>query len=358
MPAEGGSPQLLVGARGENPDARLVARWPVDRVHRAPEGRGQGVNSDVWVVDVASGEERNLTGHRSADGPVARSDPPGMFLPPDLAWSPYGDAVYVGLRVPGYVVRGAHRPRRVGPAVLGGEVGWFAFGVAPSAGAIAATGSGPEDPGELVVAAADGSDRERSRRSGGNGATASSSAAGAARVRRLRRPALEAWLQHPAGSAGRAAAADPAHPRRPALADRCPPQHGVPPARRGRVPRPVHESARRHGLRRRLFAGQCRRLGRHRRRGPARGRSARCGARPDIDASKVGVTGESYGGWMTNWLDRHDRPVCGRRRPERHQRHALGIPDDRGSTRLRLGHGWAAVGVPGTLRAPVTDRPR
>ena len=25
-------------------------------------------------------------------------------------------------------------------------------------------------------------------------------------------------------------------------------------------------------------------------------------ARPDVDGARLGVTGESYGGWMTNWL--------------------------------------------------------
>ena len=136
-----------------SPDGRLIAYIG----HR--QGEAQGVNSDVWLVDVASGEERNLTEQLDLPmGQWVRSDPPGMFLPPDLAWSPDGSAIHVV-----YAEGGTSRAARVGldgsvRTILAGDVGWFGFDIAASAGTIAALGATAEDPGELVIARADGSD--------------------------------------------------------------------------------------------------------------------------------------------------------------------------------------------------------
>ncbi len=304
VPVDGGAPQLLVGARGGirmhawSPDGRSIAYIGHQK------GEAQGVNNDIWVVDVASGEERNLTAHTDLPmGQWVRSDPPGMFLPPDLAWSPSGDAVYVV-----YAFRGTSCVARIAldtsvRPVLAGEVGWFAFGVAPSAGTIAAIGSGPEDPGELVVAAADGSDPRTVTSIGRE--WRDSVAFG--RLERLefvgsdgRR--LEAWLQHPAGF-------PPGEP----------------------LPLILHIHGGPHwpiGVRlnmefRRLAEAGFRVLYMNPRGAMGYGDAysqANVGdwggidagdllaavdaaaARPDVDASKVGVTGESYGGWMTNWL--------------------------------------------------------
>jgi dipeptidyl aminopeptidase/acylaminoacyl peptidase len=304
VPVDGGAPQLLVGARGGirmhawSPDGRSIAYIGHQR------GEAQGVNNDIWVVDVASGEERNLTAHTDLPmGQWVRSDPPGMFLPPDLAWSPSGDAVYVV-----YAFRGTSCVARIAldtsvRPVLAGEVGWFAFGVAPSAGTIAAIGSGPEDPGELVVAAADGSD---SRTVTSIGREWRDSVA-FGRLERLEfvgsdGQRLEAWLQHPAGF-------PPGEP----------------------LPLILHIHGGPHwpiGVRlnmefRRLAEAGFRVLYMNPRGAMGYGDAysqanvgdwggidagdllaavEHAAARPDIDASKVGVTGESYGGWMTNWL--------------------------------------------------------
>ena len=62
-------------------------------------------------------------------------------------------------------------------------------------------------------------------------------------------------------------------------------------------------------------------------------------ARPDVDPDRLAVTGESYGGFMTNWLiattDRFRAGVA----QNWHQRPAQRVPDDGRSDRLRLGHG-------------------
>jgi dipeptidyl aminopeptidase/acylaminoacyl peptidase len=202
-PAEGSSPQLLVPAVGAirmhawSPDGRRIAYIG----HR--HGEAQGVNNDIWMIDIQTGEERNLTAHTDLPmGQWVRSDPPGMFVPPDLAWSPAGDALFVV-----YAFHGTSCVARVGldetvTPMLAGEVGWFGFGLAAGSGAMAALGSSADDPGELVVVGPDGAGARSIT-------TVASEWRGSVQFGRLERfefdasdgARLEAWLQHPAGFA-------------------------------------------------------------------------------------------------------------------------------------------------------------
>ncbi len=302
--AEGGEPRLLVPPVGAirmlawSPDGRSIAYVGNDK------GEAQGVNNDLWILDVASDERRNLTSQLDRPmGQWVRSDPPGMFLPPDLAWSPAGDACYLV-----YADGGTSCVARVGldgdvRPVLAGEVGWFGFSVAATAGTLAALGAGPEDPGELVVAAADGG----GARAITNVATEWRSTIQFGRLERFEFDApdgarLEAWIQHPAGR--------PADERLPVVLH----IHGGP-----------HWPL---GVRfnmefRRLAEQGCRVLYLNPRGSMGYGDAyaqANVGdwggidaadllaaldvacARPDVDPSRQAVTGESYGGFMTNWL--------------------------------------------------------
>ena len=304
VPVDGGEARLLVPADGAirmhawSPDGRAIAFIGNRR------GEAQGVNNDVWVVDVETGAARNLTGHLDRPmGQWVRSDPPGPFLAPDLAWAPAGDALYV-IHADGgtsRVVR-VDLDGRVVP-VLAGEAGWFAFDVAARSGTVAALGSRPDDPGELVICAADGS-----------GAREITSVAAAwragiqfGRLERFELDApdgmrLEAWIQHPAGR--------PADERLPLILH----VHGGP-----HWPLGV-----RFGLEFRRLAEQGYRVLYLNPRGSsgygddyAQANVGDWGgidagdllaaldvaaARPDVDPERLGVTGESYGGFMTNWL--------------------------------------------------------
>jgi dipeptidyl aminopeptidase/acylaminoacyl peptidase len=304
VPVDGGSPQLLVQAHGP---IRMHA-WSPDGSRIAylgnHQGEAQGVNNDVWVIDVATGEERNLTEHLDRPmGQWVRSDPPGSFLPPDLAWSPAGDAVYVV-----YADGGTSRVARVGldggvATVLGGQVGWFGFGVAASAGTIAALGASADDPGELTIVGPDGS----GQRTVTSVATDWRSSIDFGRLERFEFSAsdgqrLEAWLQHPAGY--------PAGEPLPLILH----IHGGPHWPIG---------TRLNMEFRRLAEAGFRVLSLNPRGAMGYGNAyaqANVGdwggidardllaavdvasARPDVDGTKVGVTGESYGGFMTNWL--------------------------------------------------------
>lgn len=304
VPAEGGAPRLLVPAAGAirmhawSPDGRLIAYIG----HR--QGEAQGVNNDIWLVDAQTGDARNLT--EPLDRPMGqwvRSDPPGSFLPPDLAWSPQGDAVYVT-----YAEGGTSRVVRVGVdgsvnPVLAGDAGWFAFGIAAASGDVVALGSSATDPGELILARADGSDP----RSITSVATEWRSGIQFGRLERFEFDAadgtrLEAWLQHPAGFAWNEPLPLILH------------IHGGPHWPIG---------GRLNMEFRRLAEAGFRVLYLNPRGAMGYGNAyaqANVGdwggidagdllaavevasARPDVDGTRIGVTGESYGGWMTNWL--------------------------------------------------------
>jgi dipeptidyl aminopeptidase/acylaminoacyl peptidase len=304
VPAAGGSPQLIVPAVGSirmhawSPDGRWIAYVG----HR--QGEAQGVNNDVWLVEVATGEVRNLTAQTDRPmGQWVRSDPPGMFLPPDLAWSSAGDALYV-IAADG----GTSAVVRVGvdasvQPVLGGQVGWFAVSVASEAGGIAALGSSPDDPGELVVAAGDGA----APRSITNVAAEWRSGIQFGRLERLTFEArdgqpLEAWLQHPVGR--------PTDERLPVILH----VHGG----------PHWPIGLRFSLEFRRLAEQGYRVLFMNPRGAMGYGNAYSQAnvgdwggidagdlhaaldavvgRADVDRDRLAVTGESYGGFMTNWL--------------------------------------------------------
>ncbi len=304
VPAAGGEPRLLVPALGAlrmhawSPDGKWIGYIG----HR--QGEAQGVNNDVWLVEVETGVARNLTSQMDRPmGQWVRSDPPGMFVPPDLAWSPGGEAVYVV-----YADGGTSRVARFGldggvAAVVAGDIGWFTFGVASASGHIAALGSGPEDPGELVIVEPD----DGSVRTITNVAGEWRSGIAFGRLERIEFAApdgqsLEAWIQHPA--------ARRAGERLPLVLL----IHGGP-----HWPLGV-----RFGLEFRRMAEQGYRVLYMNPRGSMGygnaysqanvgdwgGIDARdllaavdaaC-ARPDVDPDRVAVTGESYGGFMTNWL--------------------------------------------------------
>jgi dipeptidyl aminopeptidase/acylaminoacyl peptidase len=305
VPVDGSAaPQLLVAAVGAirmhawSPDGRFIAYLGHHR------GDAQGVNSDVWLIDVASGEERNLTEHLDRPmGQWVRSDPPGTFLPPDLAWSPAGDAVYTV-----YADGGTSQVARIGidgrvTTILGGQVGWFGFGVASTAGGVAALGASSDDPGELVVASADGS----AARTITSVASEWRSGVQFGRLERFEFDApdgarLEAWLQHPAGFAS--------DERLPLILH----IHGGPhwPIG-GRLNMEFRRLA--EGGFRVLYLNPRGAMGYGNAYAQANvgdwgGIDARdllravdvAAARPDVDPDRIGVTGESYGGWMTNWL--------------------------------------------------------
>jgi dipeptidyl aminopeptidase/acylaminoacyl peptidase len=306
----------LVASDGTGEPRRLVPADGAIRMHAwAPDGRriavlghrqgeAQGVNSDVWIVDLESGEQRNLTAQTDRPmGQWVRSDPPGMFLPPDLCWAPDGGSLYVV-----YAEGGRSRVARVWldgrvTDVLAGDVGWFAVGVAASAGSIAALGASSDDPGELIVAGADGS----GARAVTSVATEWRNGMDFGRLERIEFDApdgarLEAWLQHPAGF-------------------------------RANEPLPVilHIHGGPHwpiGIRlsmefRRLAEAGFRVLYMNPRGAMGYGDAyaqanvGRWGTvdkddllaavdavsrRADVDATHIGVTGESYGGWMTAFL--------------------------------------------------------
>ena len=304
VPADGGPPELFVPAVGAirmhawSPDGRSIAYIG----HR--QGEAQGVNNDVWLVEVATGETRNLTEHLDRPmGQWVRSDPPGSFQPPDLAWSPESDAVYVV-----YADGGTSRVARVGrngevAPVLAGDAGWFAFGVAAVSGGLAALGSTADDPGELVVVQPDGSDQHAIT------SIAAEWRSGIAfgRLERFEFDAadgtrLEAWLQHPAGF--------PSSEPLPLILH----IHGGPHWPIG---------GRLNMEFRRLAEAGFRVLYLNPRGAMGYGNAyaqANVGdwggidaqdllaaveaaaARANVDGEWVGVTGESYGGWMTNWL--------------------------------------------------------
>lgn len=302
--ADGGEPRLLVPALGAirahawAPDGRTIAYVG----HR--RGEAQGSNTDIWVVDVETGEARNLTAHLDRPlGQWVRADPPGPFTVPDLAWSVDGDACLAILADGGTsrLVR-AGLDGTVAP-VLAGETCWYGFDLAAEAGSIAALASDPEDPGDLVVCRSDGS-MPRILTS-----VARDWAAGIqfGPLERLELDApdgtrLEAWIQHPAGR--------PADEPLPLVLH----VHGGP-----------HWSlGARFTLEFRRLAEQGYRVLYMNPRGSAGygeayaqanvgdwgGIDARdllaavdtVAARPDVDATRLAVTGESYGGFMTNWL--------------------------------------------------------
>jgi dipeptidyl aminopeptidase/acylaminoacyl peptidase len=226
-----------------------------------------------------------------------------MFLPPDLAWSPTGDALYTI-----YADGGTSRVARVSldgqiDTAVGGPVGWFAFDVATADGRLAAIGSGPDDPGELVITEPGGgaprtiTEVSRQWRSG-------------IEFGRLERidvkapdgQSLEAWIQHPASRA--------AMERLPLVLH----VHGGP-----HWPIGV-----RFGMEFRRLAEQGYRVLYMNPRGSGGygnayaqanvgdwgGIDARdllaavdaASGRPDVDPDRLAVTGESYGGFMTGWL--------------------------------------------------------
>lgn len=301
--ATGGEARCLVPALGAirmhawSPDGHWIAYVG----HRQAEA--QGVNQDVWLVEVATGAARNLTSPLDRPmGQWVRSDPPGMFLPPDLAWTPAGDAIHVV-----YADGGTSRVARVSldgvvETVVAGPVGWFSFGVAPVGGQIAALGSTADDPGELLILPPGGEPRvitnvAREWRAGIEFGPTERFEFDAPDGQRL-----EAWIQHPAGR--------PATEQLPLVLH----IHGGP-----HWPIGV-----RFGFEFRRLAEQGYRVLFMNPRGAAGygdayaqanvgdwgGIDARdllaavdaaC-ARPDMDADRVAVTGESYGGFMTNWL--------------------------------------------------------
>ena len=277
-------------------------RWIAYIGHR--QGEAQGVNNDIWVVDVATGEARNLTAHTDRPmGQWVRSDPPGMFLAPDLAWAPDGSACYAVYADGGTSAVGrAGLDGSFGP-VLAGPGGWFGVSVAATAGTIAALGSTPEDPGELVIAGRDGS----GARAVTQIATEWRSGVQFGRLERFEFDApdgarLEAWIQHPAGyPADARLPVDPACPRRP---------HWPLGARFGLEFRRLAEQGYRvlylnprgsMGYGNAYAQANVGDWGGIDARDLLAALDAAC-ARPDVDPERQAVTGESYGGFMTNWL--------------------------------------------------------
>jgi dipeptidyl aminopeptidase/acylaminoacyl peptidase len=299
-----GEPQQLVPAVGPI----LALAWAPDGASIAylghDHGAAQGMDAGLWLVDVATGARRLLTA--SLDRPVGqavRADPPGAFAPPDLAWAASGDACFVV-----YADGGTSHLARIGldgdvERILPHDHSWFGLSVAAGSGSVAALGATPTDPGELIVAGPRGEEprtilaiAQEWRQTIAFG-----------RLERLSFAAadgtpLEAWLQHPAGSAP--------DERLPVILH----IHGGPHW-------PIGE---RFVFEHRRLAEQGYRVLSMNPRGAtgygtayAQGNVGDWGgvdasdllsaldvacARPDVDASRQAVTGESYGGYMTNWL--------------------------------------------------------
>jgi acylaminoacyl-peptidase len=187
--------------------------------------------------------------------------------------------------------------------ILAGNVGWFAFGLAASSGAVAALGSRADDPGELVIVSADGA----GPRTLTSVASEWRDSVQFGRLERIEFDApdggrLEAWLQHPASF--------PADEPLPLILH----IHGGPHWPIGSRLNMEFRRLAEAGFRV-LYLNPRGALGYGNAYAQANvgewgGIDARdllaavdaAAARADVDASRIGVTGESYGGWMTNWL--------------------------------------------------------
>ena len=96
--------------------------------------------------------------------------------------------------------------------------------------------------------------------------------------------------------------ADRLQPRRAARGDRLQLRLQEAVLRGQRLLRARHELPQLHRLRRRVQVGDVGRVGQEGRRGRHRRASTTCSKRYPIDPKRVGHTGHSYGGFMTNWL--------------------------------------------------------
>jgi dipeptidyl aminopeptidase/acylaminoacyl peptidase len=305
VPIDGGEPHEVVDAAGHvrvhawSPDGRRIA-WIGHR-----RGEVHGINFELWVVDVDDGRPTGAPRQLAADldrsiGLVIRADAPGPFLPSDLAWTPDGDGLFVI-----YLEGGTSPLARIDldgrvTEVAGGRRGVYGFDVARS-GTIAIVSGKPDEPGQVAVIE-DGAERAVTslNREWLRGVDLG-------RSERISFAApdgqpLEAWLLHPASR--------PADEPLPLVLQ----IHGGPHWALGERfafdPQRLAEGGYRVMLINPRGAQGYGEAYATVNRGDWGGIDARdllgaveaAAARPDIDGSRVGVYGESYGGYMTNWL--------------------------------------------------------
>ena len=266
-----------------------------------------GINFELWVLEVgpdgrAVGRPRQLapTLDRTI-GLVIRGDAPGPFLPTDLAWAPDGRGLLVT-----YLEGGTSPLVHIGlddevTILAGGERGVYAFAVGASGGRVAILSSTNADPGQLSVL--DGG-RERTV-TDLNRDVLDTFALG--RQERITLQAadgqpLEAWLLHPASRG-----ADEPLPLVLQI-------HGGPHWALGERfqfdPRRLAEGGYRVLLinpRGAQGYGEAYSVVNRGRWGDVDAADLlaaveAAAARPDVDGERVGVYGESYGGFMTPWL--------------------------------------------------------
>ncbi|MBM4408197.1 MAG: S9 family peptidase [Chloroflexi bacterium] len=311
VPIAGGEPRQVARPDGPvrvhawSPDGRRIA-WIGHR-----RGERQGLNFELWVTEVggdggAPAAPRQLAADLDRTiGLTVRADPPGPFLPSDLAWDPAGQGCYVTYPEHG-TSRVAHialtedvTPLAVGPRAVHG------FGVAASSGRVAVVFSPPDDPGQVsVLDPLEGGESERVV-TDLNAAWRAEVAMGPLERFDLAAPdghPLEAWLLHPASR--------PATQRLPLILH----IHGGPHWPLGeRFCYDMRRLAER-GYRI-LFMnsrgsqgyGEAYALANRADWGGIDARDLLAAVdvaarRPDVDPDRVGVMGESYGGFMTLWL--------------------------------------------------------
>ena len=316
VPIDGGEPTLVADAAGPvrvhawSPDAkRPRIAWIGHR-----RGERQGLNFELWVADVTGvpgasagpAEPRQLAADLDRTiGLTVRADPPGPFLPSDLAWDPDGSGCYVTYPEHG-TSRVAHialtddvTPLAIGPRAVHG------LGVAAASGQVAIVFSPPDDPGQISVLDPDRGGESERVVTDLNAAWLADVAIGPLERFDFAAPdgqPIEAWILHPAS--------------RPAAE---------------RLPLILHIHGGPHWPLGERFCYDMRRLAEQGYRilfmnprgsqgyGEAYSLANRAdwggidasdlmtavevaARRPDVDPERVGVMGESYGGFMTLWL--------------------------------------------------------
>lgn len=115
-------------------------------------GRAQGVNFGVWLVDVAAaGAPLNLTAHTdSSFGMPTKSDQPSPPSAPDLYMSAFGDSIFALMLTEGVSkIAEIGLDGSVAPLSSGHEC-WISFSISKT-GAIAGVAASAQDPGEAYL---------------------------------------------------------------------------------------------------------------------------------------------------------------------------------------------------------------